>query len=369
MALRPAFALRDALVSTVILACLAVLTVPAISQVRMDTSRQVCNGNYRFIAQSGAMYANDFAGQMWALSWYRGMPYQGGIIPGTYYFDSNVEGQAHQAMAILRRLSPLMRNETIPGGFVASAWYSHLALADYVNLPLPASYLVCPDDLPRQRFLDGDFRALEAGNLGDSNPYRRAHTSSYMTDLYRWSPSRQETAIENGRVRKSTMVWINNTTIGLDPGSISNGISDSFRPRLESDVRFPSNKVALSDDYARHNGKPRYYAYQSASQDLLFYDGSVRFFRTDSTNPGWTPTSSAIRGNMKSRYSFIKQADIWGGLDNNASQASFTAGWYRYTRGGLFGWDVPRLASMVGKLPSATVVENEADTSAATGTW
>ena len=47
--------------------------------------------------------------------------------------------------------------------------------------------------------------------------------------------------------------------------------------------------------------------------------------------------------------------------------ATFAAGWFRWTRGGLFGWDVPRLSSMVGKPPSANVVENELNTSI--GQW
>ena len=365
---RTAFTIRELLVGIVALASLAAVSIPALSQVRMDSSRQVCIGNYRFIAQASGSYSNDFGGQMWALSWYRGMQFPGSSPP--VYVDSGVTGQSYQALAIMRRLSPLLTNEyTFPQGWIPEAYYSHLALADYINLPLPANYLVCPDDSPRQRFLDGDFRSLQSDTGADTTSYRRAVTSSYTTDLYRWSPSRQLSAIENGQFRKSTMVWVESTFVGLDPGNIYAGIWNSFSPRLESDVRYPSNKVAMSDDYARHNGKPRYYAYQTASQDLLFYDGSVRYFRTDATNPGWKPTSSLNRGNMKARFSFMKQADIWGGLDNNATQASFTAGWYRSTRGGLFGWDVPRLSSMVGKLPNANIVENEVDTSATTGAW
>lgn len=364
---RTAFTLRDLVFTVAGFVAVAAVSIPAISQVRMDTSRQVCIGNYRFIAQASASYSNDFAGHLSALSWERGMLYQTQF--GSAYFDSNMSAQAFQANAIMRRLSPLLSNETsVPQGWLANAFYSHLPLADYIGLPLPATYLVCPDDLPRQRFLDGDLRALQEG-ASEFISYRRAVTSSYSIDIYRWSPSRQLVATENGRVRKSTMVALNNSVVYLDPGDINSGIWDSFRPRLDSDVRFPANKVAMSDDYARHNGKPRYYAYQAAAQDMLFYDGSVRYFRTDATNPGWNPSSALNRRNMKTRYSFTKQADLWGGLDNNATQASFAAGWYRYTRGGLFGWDVPRLASMVGKLPSASVVENEVNTGPETGTW
>ncbi|MBY0112856.1 MAG: hypothetical protein K2Y21_08545 [Phycisphaerales bacterium] len=72
---------------------------------------------------------------------------------------------------------------------------------------------------------------------------------------------------------------------------------------------------------------------------------------------------------MQTRFAFIKKSNFWGGLDNNKSSDTFAAGWYRWTRGGLLGWDVPRLSSMVGKPPNSSVVENELDTSPATGTW
>ncbi|MBX3388370.1 MAG: hypothetical protein KF691_02815 [Phycisphaeraceae bacterium] len=146
-------------------------------------------------------------------------------------------------------------------------------------------------------------------------------------------------------------------------------IRDSFGPKLATDVKFPANKVFLSDDYARHNGQTRYYADPTAGQDLLFHDGSVRYYRTDSTNPGWFAKSRTTRNGMTTRFAHTKQADVFGALGNGAKSATYAAGWYRWTRGGLFGWDVPRRADMVGKLPSLAVVENEVNTSPATGTW
>jgi len=351
-----------------VLVSLAVVSIPAFSQVRMDSARQACIANYRFIAGASGSYSNDYAGQMWAMSWKRGMR-----VPGftqTYYFDSDTLAQAWQAVLTMRRLANLNPNNTpVPQNWISSLYYSHIALADYVNLPLPASYLICPEDWKRQRFLDGDFSQLppDYGD-GDFTSWRMAYSSSYSVSPSHWGPSRQTTvpAPPTGQLRKSAMWYSTGLYASYDGDLI---VPDMYKPRQESDVRFPANKVFLSDDYARHSGKPRYYAYQTAGQDMLFYDGSVRYYRTDSTNPGWRPTSATGRGTMNSRYTFTVTPDFWGTLDNNATQASFTAGWYRVTRGGLFGWDVPRLKSMVGKLPSATVVENEVDTSAATGTW
>lgn len=368
MSSRRGLALRDLLATVIALVALASLVVPAISQVRMDSSRQACIGNYRFIAQASGSYSNDYAGSMWALSWKRGTRLTSQF--GSTYAGSDLEAQAFQATITLMRLASLGTNPsyyTAPANWIPSIYYTHLALADYVNLPLPASYLICPEDWTRQRYLDKDFSKVPSGDSDTESSWRVPFRSSYSTGTYHWGPSRQTLApAANGSMQKTPM-WYPSGSSSVCDGSIY--IDDVNRPHLESEVRFPANKVFLSDDYARHNGKPRYYAYQTAGQDLLFYDGSVRYYRTDSTNPGWNPSSATNRGNMKLRFSFTKQADFWGGLDNNATQASFQAGWYRWTRGGLFGWDVPRMSSMAGKLPNPAVVESELNTSATTGAW
>lgn len=365
---RAGFAIRDVLVGVTVVGTLCVLAVPTLSQVRMDSARQACIGNYRFIAGSSASYENDHAGYMWALSWKRGMLYTGGLFP--VYASSDIEAQAFQTIDILRRLSGYNASVLpLPSNWVSQILYTHAALMDYVNLPAPASFLVCPEDWVRQAFLDGDLRRLPWSESGPST--RLIFTSSYSASTYQWAPSRQSLGINpsTGAAAKTAMPYPTPTDISYWNFDGTLNVTDAWRPRLASDVRFPSNKVFMSDDYARHNGKPRYYAYQTAAQDLLFHDGSVRYYRTDSTNPGWAPSSASSRGNMLLRFSHTKKADFWGGLDNGVSQAQFQAGWYRWTRGGLYGWDVPRLSSMVGKLPNSNTVENEVDTSPATGAW
>ncbi|MBX3388373.1 MAG: hypothetical protein KF691_02830 [Phycisphaeraceae bacterium] len=361
---RAGFAIRDVLVGVAVVGTLCVLAVPTLSQVRMDSARQACIGNYRFIAEASSSYENDHAGNMWALSWKAGM--QNPLMP-TNYFASDTEAQNYEAVIVLRRLAKLSAQESpVPSGWVASLLFSHVALLDYVNLGLPAGFYVCPEDGPRQRILDGDYTKLQAASLS----WRSLFTTSYVQSTYHWGPSRQTTATNPlGQSVKTPMWYPNAADISTWMVNGDSTVRNVNGPKQTSEVRFPASKVFMSDDYARHNGKPRYYAYQTAGQDLLFYDSSVRYFRTDSTNPGWDPSSASRRGSMTSRFFHSKKADFWGGLDNGASQAQFQAGWYRWTRGGLYGWDVPRLSSTVGKLPSASVVENEVDTSAATGAW
>lgn len=370
---RTAFTLRDLVFSVAALGAFAAISIPAISQVRMDSSRQACIGNYRFIAQASGSYSNDYAGYMWALSWRGGM--RSPEFPNPY-LSSDVDAQGTQAGLILRRLANLTPTQSpIPIGWMSPLLFSHTALLDYVNIPIPAGFMVCPDDFARRPLLEGDFSKLWAsGSDGSSVNWRQPYSSSYVIGTSHWGPSRQTMVPQyagapDGPFVASPMWFQTSSNYSIWTSSGYSTAPNVNGPKQESSVRFPSSKVFMSDEYARHNGAPRFFAYQSASQDLLFYDGSVRFFRTDSTNPGWDPSTATNRGNMKRRFSFTKTPDFWGKLDNNASSANFPAGWYRWTRGGLFGWDVPRMSSMRGKLPNANIVENEVDTSAATGAW
>ncbi|MGH7242296.1 MAG: hypothetical protein ACREJD_02625 [Phycisphaerales bacterium] len=370
------FALRDALFGTCALAALAAITVPALSQVRMDSGRQVCIGNYRFISATSGSYINDHAGRMWALDWKAGMPNP--EQPGTY-FGSDRDAQAYQAVSIYRRLSNLTPQESpVPASAMLQILNAHAALLDYLNTPLtsanvaaPASFMVCPEDWTRQNYLDGKYKPLPAtGGDNSFGVWRWIFSSSYRWDVYQWSPSRTyRTLNPHGQLALAPMVF--QTADASDFWNIEGDstILNAWGPKQATEVRFPSSKVFLSDDYARHNGKPRYYAYQDAAQDLLFHDGSVRFLRSDSTNPGWNAQKRSTRSSMTTRFAHTKQSDVFGTVDNGAASANFAAGWYRWTRGGLYGWDVPRARAMVGKLPNPSVIENEVDTSAATGEW
>ncbi|MFO0859363.1 MAG: hypothetical protein U0570_02320 [Phycisphaerales bacterium] len=363
------FSLRDVVCAAGVLAALGVVSIPVFSQVRMDSMRQACVGNYRFISALTGSYINDHGEKMWALDWKAGTPNP--LRPGQY-FASDSEAQGTQAVLIYRRLGGISPNESpVPAGWLPQILNAHAALLDYANLPIPASFLVCPADATRQGYLDGDYSPLP-GFSGDNSVgiWRWIYSSTYKPDVYLWSPSRTYRATNpQGAMQWAPMFYQTPSDANFWSFDGDLSIRDALGPKPASNVVFPSQKVFLSDDYARHGGQTRFYADQAAAQDLLFHDGSVRYYRTDATNPGWDPRTKTTRNNMTGRFAFTKQVDAFGSLFNGAKSANYTAGWYRWTRGGLNGWDVPRMSSMVGKLPSPSVVENEVDTSAATGTW
>lgn len=364
------FTILDLVACIGLSAVVSTVGVPAVRTATSDNSLQRCRYNYRFISQASAMYQEDFGGQMWALSWPSGMlnPENQSSFP--LRFGSDFEGHSFQAYAIARRRAGITKNELpMPTNSIVDFSMTHLALADYVGLTLPASSFVCPMDGPRQVLLARGWSNWPVPS--QELPWIEIFSTSYAHSVYHNSPSRQSITIVNGVQKRSMMLyWQDAPTIPrIDGDADSVRVPGVLGPRQASAVAYPSAKVFLADYYSRHEGATRYYAYSDVFNDLLFYDGSLRRYRTDFTNPGWDPRTSTARQNMQTRFPLGRLKDYFGGVDGGGRGAVFGAGWYRWTRGGLLGWDVPRLSSMVGKPPNPSVVENELDTGPATGSW
>lgn len=362
---RRAFTIVDLVVAIGVAGVLSAAGVPAVRMATSDNALQRCRYNLRGLAQGSAMYSEDFGGRIWALSWRQGMTNPSD--PRTK-FGSDMHAQSFQAGYAMRRMLNLTPDQSpISDTWTPTIFYSHVALLDYMGATLPSQRVTCPLDAFRTPWLNGDYSNLPTtgGAVDLTLVWRWLAQMSYSASVYQWMPSRQVAFNSNGQTLLSPTASPQSTNI--QNWNIDTVHTGWWGPRMSTDVRFPSQKVFMADEFARHNGAARYYAYPTAAQDLMFYDGSVRFYRTDSTNPGWHPGSAGFRSAMTWRFTFTRYADLTGGLDNNKASDTFAAGWYRWTRGGLLGWDVPRLSSMVGKPPSANVVENELNTSV--GTW
>ncbi|MBY0112855.1 MAG: hypothetical protein K2Y21_08540 [Phycisphaerales bacterium] len=367
---RHAFTLLDLVACIGLAAVVSAVGVPAVRTATSDNALQRCRYNLRFLGQSSAVYAEDFAGFMPALSFTANSLNPENTRPT---FGNDLSAQQWQATMMLRRLGNLSPSAApVPTNWIPGFWFTHVPLAAYIGEPLPSAVYACPLDARRMAYANGDFSQLPPAGGDGNDAWRFIFSSSYISSVYQWSPSRMQIAVIDGVSKNSLMVSANPadvSQVGVSPVPISLAIPASLGPRRTSDVAFPSQKVSRHDEYARHNGAARFFASLSATQDVQFYDGSVRTLTTGATNPGWNPDGSGNRSAMRNRFAFTKFADFWGGVDGGGASARYAAGWYAWTRGGLLGWDVPRLSSMVGRTPVPQVVENELDTSPATGTW
>jgi hypothetical protein len=103
-----------------------------------------------------------------------------------------------------------------------------------------------------------------------------------------------------------------------------------------SDVTFPSQKVHMHDSQDRHHfpGRQLYFGYPQARQPLLFFDSSVRTFRSGDGNEGWNP-----RVPTADDYRYPYAPDAWESPTLSGQATEQVHAYYRWTRGGLQGID------------------------------
>jgi prepilin-type N-terminal cleavage/methylation domain-containing protein len=375
MAQRRGFTLIELLIVIAIIAILIGILLPALRDARRATKKLQCSVNMRSYAIACGSFALDHKDILPAMYWRGGAGAPPDAHPsiferfadGKFKFGSDVEAANHQVVSIIRRKTNLKPDESgVPQNWISYILYSHLVANDYIGGTLPSPVAACPEDswliTIQRNFFKPDQNAGVVyppdGGDGTTDNWRWPFSSSYSLHTAHWGPSKGLSVMTSAGNSVLQFWWaVERAQDGLG-GSVftSNGlpgftVDGSYGRNKLGDVRFPSQKAIMSDGFARHFGRQTYfYAAPEAKQPLNFYDGSVRELQTIDTNPGWHP-SNATRRSMTSRLAIRKDQRIFeplmvtnGTASKDSSVRSYFApsGWYRYTRGGLFGWDIPR---------------------------
>ncbi len=330
--LRPAFTLIELLVVIVIIGILIGILLPALASARQLARKSVCMSNLRQFGVGYSTYAIDFKDAIATFSWKPGNrdsefpdlrpPALPASIGGG---DWDAEAATYQATDIVRRLSG--RTTLMPPGSDWSPFqrYSHLVMNSYLAQRLPERMVVCPEDKVRlQRQTDQIAGVDTTGSSSGLGSWRFPYASSYMLVPSAYSA-------DGPVVGGSTMGPSTDNHFESWAGQLPLG------GRRITDVVFPSQKVQLMDTIARHVRRPLYYAYADASQPLLFFDSSVREYRSDKSNLGADPNIPSDPAPLTIRY--VPQASEGEPATKSGRSGEDVFARYQWTRGGLKGLD------------------------------
>jgi hypothetical protein len=285
--------------------------------------------NLKTVAAASGQYTADNADLFWTFSWRRGPapisptdPYGAGLLNAA----DDLQAAANQAIYIIRRRSGRPPETFAPiTAWVPHIIYTHLVLADSLEQKIPWRPLISSADRERLKWAS-DPECFDTGCFLPCQPppspisRRWPYSSSFQVPTVFYDLSPIGTRI-NQQGLPYSQYWVFST------GSILSGVQMSA-------VSFPSQKVLLHDQNARHFGSRQpYCTHPEARLPLLFVDGSVQVRSAADSNPGWNPNSPTGVTSMT-----YNPGICWDPAPLNPAGDN-VIGRFRYTRQGIAGRD------------------------------
>ncbi len=318
-----AFALLEA---TAVFAVLGILT--AIFVVMGSRSRRLAMAsddlaNLRHIGQLTGQYAADHQERFWGFTWLAGQSLS--QWPDLNNAPTTLQAFSNQAVDILRRrtgdasLAPIT-------GWLSSLLYSQLVVIDYTGSRSPQRLFISSGD--RNRLLwASDPVGFNQGKFGPLQPdpaiwgYRFPYSSSYARVPALFSVESGPNALY---LQNSYNIW--------------SSTSDTYQlSKLTTDVAFPSQKVVLHDQHARHFGpREAYFSFVEARVPILLADASASVRLSLHAKLGWHPTNPT-NNNAAITYLY-KPTSTWEPPPLNPN-GDGCGGRYQFTRSATKGRD------------------------------
>lgn len=352
-AARRGFTLIEVLVVIAIIALLVSILLPTLRGARRAARVAVCQSNLSQYGVAGGTYAADFQDRIFSFTWRSTDRNMSEFADLNFITPWDVQAASAQAVDIMRRRS---ERDDIPSpqfyAWIPHTYYTHLVIQDYLAARIPEKAVVCPEDRyrlmwqrdPQEKFDNNAWLPYQPDVRSSPEHKRWPYGSSYETvpaafdQLQSYQIRTRDREVVNNRLRQFTAHNIYVQEPGAKLGNL----------RM-SDVGFPTQKVHMHDSIDRHHAaQPMFFAYPDAKQPILFFDASVRTYRTRDTNSAWNP-----RVPTADTYEITYAPEAWEPPTRNGMPTELVLAYYRWTRGGLKGIDVGGRPIGTGQPPSA----------------
>ncbi len=318
------------------LALLLGLLLPALAQqARVHNITTLCTSNLSEQGRGMQSYTHDYANRFPTFSW---TATNAPAAPGTPGFGESIINDTTaaewQALNIIHRRMPEHWFMNASGLWLPYISYGNLVLADYLGAPLISPRNLCPMDANRLRW-QREYRLFHDGTPTQPSPWingadvpyntRWPFSSSFEVAMSTWGPTGGPFAVSQATTHRT-----------YNAPSTYNVRAN----RRISEVVYPSSKVWMYDMEARHTTeRPYFFAEETASNPLLFFDMSVRVRIAGDANRGFNP--STPQGTAWTVITYTPE--LWEAPRRdgtyNSSPSDTYRGRYRFTRNGIRGRD------------------------------
>lgn len=315
------FAIIELVVLVVVLVFVCAVLLPSLMNMRREARLASDLGKFHSIAGWMDAYATDFQDHFAIFSWQGGETYAASL-PSLGTAQDDVQASANQAIEIIRTVGNRPDITQITG-WIPHVSYGHLVLAQYANLPLPSTDFVSAGDVHRTNWTKDPQHKFDQNFWLPNQPWassinkRWPYSSSFELNPAIWDRSAVGWRVSNGPSSANSYA----TPSGIDLG-----------PHARAEVRHPSHKAVMYDQYAWHFDRGgHFFWFDEARIPTLLADGHASVQAIADANLSMNP-------NLPTVTNAHTQAAYTPSYPAGASSVLLTDH-IRWTRAGLKGRD------------------------------